>query len=222
MKFEIDIPELLSNLSGVYRIENDVDSRIYIGRSKHLMGRAIEHRGRLSKGGGNSKFKKFIKEHPDVTFRFTVEVFTNDIKAVEERLIEKYHAVENGFNMVHNDDEFALFKWEHTTRKERPKKVIKPDNQPIKKPVKISVIKVPKPPKRTMLIDRWRGYQNTRAFCGELVRMSKGREKPPIERKTKTAPDISSKKAYREILKTSGRRKDKGVGIIDLGCLCRK
>lgn len=42
MGYEIDIPELFEGLSGIYRIGNDIDGRVYIGRSKNLRNRAKE------------------------------------------------------------------------------------------------------------------------------------------------------------------------------------
>ena len=175
MRFEIDIPELFEGLSGIYRIENDIDDRIYIGRSKNLKNRAKEHRERLSRGGGNSKFKKFIKEHPDVCFRLTVEMFTTNIKEEEERLIEKYHAVENGFNMVHNDDEFVMYKWDKPERKKRVAK-----KKPIKPSEMIKLRKIPEKAKKQRRESTKRGYSDTRKFCAMLAKMREKSKRTPL------------------------------------------
>lgn len=122
MKFEIEIPELLENLSGIYKIENNVDKRIYIGRAKNLRKRAEQHKQRYKTVDCNRKVNCFLKEHPEAVFKFTVLVFTDSIKEAEERAIAEYRAVEDGFNMIHNDEEFLNRKWDwHRKLKERKK-----------------------------------------------------------------------------------------------------
>lgn len=90
---------------GIYSITNNIDDRIYIGRTKNFYERAYKHRENYLKGLGNSKVRAFIKEHPDARFEFKVILETDDIKAKEEEYITKYKTVEHGFNIVHNDDE---------------------------------------------------------------------------------------------------------------------
>ena len=122
MKFEIEIPELLENLSGVYKIENNVDRRVYIGRAKNLRKRAEQHKQRYKTVECNRKVNCFLKEHPEAVFKFTVLVFTDSIKEAEEKAIAEYRAVEDGFNMIHNDEECLARKWDwHRIPKERKK-----------------------------------------------------------------------------------------------------
>lgn len=117
MIFEIDIPELLGNLSGIYKIENDIDDRVYIGRAKNLRKRAEGHKRRYKYKECNRKVNKFLEEHPEASFRFTVIEFTDSIKEEEERYIEEYGSVERGFNILHNDEEFLQRKWEHSDKR---------------------------------------------------------------------------------------------------------
>ena len=122
MKFEIEIPGLLENLSGIYKIENNIDNRVYIGRAKNLRNRAEQHKRKYRIGDCNRKVKCFLKEHPEAAFKFTVLVFTDSIKEAEEKAIAEYRAVEDGFNMIHNDEEFLARKWDwHRKPKERKK-----------------------------------------------------------------------------------------------------
>lgn len=224
MRFEIDIPELFEGLSGIYRIENDIDDRVYIGRSKNLKNRAKKHRERLSRGGGNSKFKKFIKEHPDVCFRLTVEMFTTNIKEEEERLIEKYHAVENGFNMVHNDDEFVMYKWDKPERKNRVAK-----KEPVKPPEVIKLRKIPEKAKKQRREPPKYGYSNTMKFCRELGKIRELREEkedffeyPSAPVYTRIKPLVSSFSIKKGIRESRKRREKRGEKILDMSFLCRK
>lgn len=123
MRFEIEIPELLESLSGIYKIENNVDRRVYIGRAKNLRKRAEQHKQRYKTVDCNRKVNCFIKEHPDAVFKFTVLVFTDSIKEAEEKAIAEYRAVEDGFNMIHNDEEFLNRKWDWQRKPKERKKV---------------------------------------------------------------------------------------------------
>lgn len=121
MIFEIDIPELFENLSGVYKIENNIDKRVYIGRAHNLKKRAEQHRRRYEKCERNQKINKFIKENPDAVFRFTVISYTDSIVEQEEKEIKKHNSVDDGFNMIYRDDEFLKHKWINNKSKKRKK-----------------------------------------------------------------------------------------------------
>lgn len=122
MKFEIEIPEIFCELSGIYKIENDVDDRVYIGRAKNLRKRADGHKQRYRRRDCNKKVNRFLEEHPEATFRLTVIEFTNNIKAEEEKYIAEYKSVEEGFNILHNDEEFLARNWEHSKKKKKKNK----------------------------------------------------------------------------------------------------
>ena len=108
---------------GVYSISNNIDDRVYIGRTNNFYRRAYQHREKILKGGGNSKIKAFIEENPDACFIFNVILQTDDIKSKEEEFIKKYKAVECGFNIVHNDEEIKeLFIKNQNVKRVFPKK----------------------------------------------------------------------------------------------------
>lgn len=119
MIFEIEIPELFSSLSGIYIIKNNINDKVYIGRAKNLLRRAIQHKRKFEKLEENRKLNTFIKENPNVKFELSVLEYTNNIKEEEEKLIKKYNSVEKGFNIIYNDEEFLEMKW---SRKKRRKK----------------------------------------------------------------------------------------------------
>lgn len=80
MKFLIDIPELFITSAGIYKISNNKDKRVYIGRTKNLINRAEEHKYAYKHRKCNYKVRDFIEKHPDAVFTFSVILFTNDIK----------------------------------------------------------------------------------------------------------------------------------------------
>lgn len=106
MKFVIDIPELFVCASGIYKIKNNINSQVYIGRTKNFINRAKEHKYNFERGLCNSKINKFLEENPKEVFTFEVIDFTNDIKEKEEEKIELYKSADCGFNVLHNDEEF--------------------------------------------------------------------------------------------------------------------
>lgn len=123
MIFVIEIPEMLENLSGIYKIENNIDNRLYIGRAKNLRKRAEQHKRNYENCRCNQKINKFIRENPNAIFKFSVISFTNSIVEQEEKEIKKHNSVVNGFNMIYNDDEFLEKKWEKRKRKKKNKEI---------------------------------------------------------------------------------------------------
>lgn len=107
MKFIIDIPDGYIG-GGIYRIRNDIDSRIYVGRTKDFIKRGKQHRRSFKGGLCNKKLRIFIEEHPEVVFIFEVMEETEDLKSREEELIAENDAVDNGFNILRNDEEFLI------------------------------------------------------------------------------------------------------------------
>lgn len=121
MKFIIDIPELFQNMSGIYKIENNINDQIYIGRAKNLKNRAEDHKENYKYRNCNSKVNKFIEDYPNAIFKLSVVLFTDNIKEEEERIIRKYNAVEEGFNILHNDEEFLQHKIKYVRKKKKRK-----------------------------------------------------------------------------------------------------
>lgn len=225
MKFEIEIPELFRNQSGIYKITNSVDSKVYIGRSRNLMKRALQHKRRFENGEGNAKIKRFLRENPTAVFRFSVEIFTQDIEDEEERLIAEYSAVEKGFNMVHNDDEFVMYKWDKPERKKRVAK-----KEPVKPSETIKLRKIPEKAKKHRRAFTKFGYSDTMKFCSELgkIRELRGEkdnffyEHPSAPVYTKTKPLVSSLSIKKGIRESRKRRENRGEKILDMSFLCRK
>lgn len=119
MKFEIDIPEGVKG--GIYRIENNIDGRLYIGRTRDFKKRALQHRYKFETLRCNWKIGLLIRQNPDVKFVFRVEEETDDIKNEEERLIAEYGSVESGLNVLRNDEEFCEL-YREKIRKPKPQK----------------------------------------------------------------------------------------------------
>ena len=125
MEFIINIPELFSGCSGIYKITNNLNSKVYIGRTKNLLHRAKEHAYNFRKGFCNKKIDGFIKSNPDVIFTFDVIDFTESIKEKEEEEILKFNSVECGFNILHKDEEFSKYIFQNKTQKDSIYKVNK-------------------------------------------------------------------------------------------------
>lgn len=117
MRFNVDLASLRGG--GIYAIRNNVDKRVYIGRTRNFKQRALSHSASYSNLTCNSKVRKFIREHPDVEFTFEVLEQCFDIKQREEYYISKFRSVEEGFNVLHNDEEFFEKK---INRSAKPKK----------------------------------------------------------------------------------------------------
>lgn len=105
MKFNVDLASLYGG--GIYVIRNNVNDKVYIGRTKSFQNRAIEHCNSMYSGKCNYKFKELIGLYPNIEFSFEVLERCLDIVKREEYYINKFKAVENGLNILHNDEEFG-------------------------------------------------------------------------------------------------------------------
>lgn len=106
MKFIIDIPDLFMHCSGIYKISNNKNNKLYIGRTKNFINRAKSHQFNFFNNRANEKICAFIQENNDVIFKFEIIKFTDDLKKEEEKAIKENKSVENGYNILHNDEEF--------------------------------------------------------------------------------------------------------------------
>lgn len=109
--------------SGVYIIRNNVNNMVYIGRAKNVYKRAIQHRLNFKRGRCNKKFIGFLQNNHDVVFRVCLLERTEDLKNREEFYIEKFNAVERGFNMLHKDDDFIKYVFPRKPKLIKPQKV---------------------------------------------------------------------------------------------------
>lgn len=104
MKFNVDLASLYGG--GIYVIRNNVNDKVYIGRTKSFQNRAIGHCNSMYNGKCNYKFRELISLYPDIEFTFEVLERCLDIVKREEYYISKFKSVENGLNILHNDEEF--------------------------------------------------------------------------------------------------------------------
>lgn len=102
-----DVPKELRYESGIYKISNDIDNKIYVGRTINFRKRYLSHR--YSFQYLNGKIQKFIEKNPDATFKFEIIEITNQLEKREEYWIKKLKSVEEGFNRFHSDQEYINF-----------------------------------------------------------------------------------------------------------------
>lgn len=102
-----DVPDELKHSSGIYEISNNVNNKVYVGRTKDFKKRYLHHK--YSFIYLNGKIKRFIDLNPDACFTFRVLEVTNNLKRAEEYWIRKLNSVERGFNKFHSDEEFMTF-----------------------------------------------------------------------------------------------------------------
>lgn len=86
--------------SGIYKIENKVNSKVYIGSAVNIPKRWREHRHYLSTGTAADKFQKAWNKYGAENFVFSVvEYVENDQLILREQYwIGFYDAVSNGYN----------------------------------------------------------------------------------------------------------------------------
>lgn len=99
-----NVPEEVSHSSGIYKISNSIDDKIYVGRTSDFKRRFYSHRRSFCYL--NDKIKVFIYRNPDAEFYFQNIEVTNNLKSAEEFWIRKLKSVENGFNIFHCDEEY--------------------------------------------------------------------------------------------------------------------
>lgn len=138
-----NVPRELKHASGIYKISNNIDNRIYVGRTNDFKKRYFSHK--YSFAYLNGKIKRFVDLNPDACFFFSVVEVTNNLKKAEEYWINKLKSVENGFNRFSSDEEFlnfhdnCVYKWKidlKKTYKERKHKktlIVKKTEIPKKK-----------------------------------------------------------------------------------------
>lgn len=106
MQFDFMIQPEFENCSGIYSISNNLNKKIYIGRTSNFLKRYKEHRYKMKNGGVNYKFASFLEENPNVRFMFNLVEITDNLKDREEFYIASLDAVENGYNVLYTDSDF--------------------------------------------------------------------------------------------------------------------
>lgn len=119
--------EIYKDKGGIYKII--ANGLIYIGRTKNLYQRYLQHIQSFKDFSCNNKFKILISNggNPD---DFVFEVLETDggllLQIREEYYIKLYNSVENGLNIIHNDDEFfKMFNKNKINFKAKHKRVYK-------------------------------------------------------------------------------------------------
>lgn len=104
IEFNFTIPQEFENCSGIYKISNNVNSKIYVGRTKNFLKRFKSHKSRHLII--NHKLSQFLFENQNVTFNFCLVEITEDLKNREEFYIKFFNSVEDGFNIFYTDEDF--------------------------------------------------------------------------------------------------------------------
>ena len=95
--------------AGVYMIENKINGKVYIGSSANIEHRLQDHRYNLRKGTHTNKAlqEDFNQRHTFRVHVLYVEAIPrysrqnrNKIYAIEWKFIEKYNAIESGYNKL--------------------------------------------------------------------------------------------------------------------------
>lgn len=112
---------------GIYRIVDNVDNRIYIGKSKDIKTRIRKHKYRLNRGIHHNRYlQRAWDKHGAEEFKFEIleECTIEELEALERYYIYVYNSFEDGFNMSiggegclgykHTDEERENMKYRNT------------------------------------------------------------------------------------------------------------
>lgn len=117
-----DVGSNIADKSGIYEISNDINDMVYIGRTKNFRKRYEQHKRALKNKKENYKLNKFLWEHPKAKFIFRVICITKKIKEAEEKEIKKHKSVEQGFNVLHKDEDFIKYRGYHKKKARETKR----------------------------------------------------------------------------------------------------
>lgn len=109
MKFIINIPKENLNKSGIYKIENNINDKIYIGSTKNFKHRANKHYYMIKNFKHNLKINILTKTNPDIIYTMSILELTNNYKELEFEYIKYYNTVNNGLNILDSIDGFYKF-----------------------------------------------------------------------------------------------------------------
>jgi len=86
--------------SGIYKIENTINGKVYIGSAIDIEKRWREHRHHLSNGSASDKFQKAWNKYGSKSFTFSIVEYTEkEILILREQYwIGFFDAVSNGYN----------------------------------------------------------------------------------------------------------------------------
>jgi len=119
MRFNVSLD--VKNQPGIYKISNNVDNRIYIGRTTDFEKRFWQHYNKFKFNRCNRKFCSFLDSYPVGCLSFEIVEICNKsiLKEREEFYIQFYNCVESGFNILTKDEDFIVLypKKEYVKRK---------------------------------------------------------------------------------------------------------
>lgn len=86
---------------GIYKIENKINGKVYIGQSKNIESRWKQHIYDLNNNSHHSyKLQKEWNEYGEYSFEFSVLEKYDDLDSKEQFYIDKYNSIQKGYNIV--------------------------------------------------------------------------------------------------------------------------
>lgn len=108
----------MTNIHGVYKIENTINGKIYIGESVKVEDRWIKHKKDLKSNNHHShKLQRDWNEYGEESFKFELmlSIEHRDMRIVkgfcvlkEEEYIKKYDTCKNGYNIIDSSVESTV------------------------------------------------------------------------------------------------------------------
>lgn len=96
---------------GIYKIENTVNGKVYIGKSINIEQRWNEHVTMLNKDRHHSiKLQRAWNKYGKDNFKFTVieECNREDLNIKESKFINEFDSIKNGYNMIDNHEGIGI------------------------------------------------------------------------------------------------------------------
>lgn len=111
----------MKKLCGIYKIENLVNKKVYIGSSKDILSRIRLHRSQLNNNiHGSTHLQHSFNKYGIKNFIFVIlEICENDILLIREKFyIDKYNALDRnyGYNKASNLENTSGYKWSDESR----------------------------------------------------------------------------------------------------------
>lgn len=102
----------VKKMTGIYKITNKINGKIYIGQSKNIQQRWLDHKHYADERRGNSIIHKAIRKYGIDNFSFDVEIEcdASELNDLEKYYIELYNTIiPYGYNMTAGGDAFSSF-----------------------------------------------------------------------------------------------------------------
>lgn len=94
---------MAKKISGIYKIQNILNEKIYIGRSKNISKRWFEHKRELkNKSHHSDKLQNAVNKYGIDNFEFSIieEASESDILELEQKYLDLYNSAECGYNIM--------------------------------------------------------------------------------------------------------------------------